>query len=62
MAVTMAGDRQPTTWRRSLNGSRLVAGTVYGLVNVRTDGQTILCATMNEARHTWQVQVVPARF
>lgn len=62
MAVTMAGDRQPSMWRRSLNGSRMVAGTVYGLVNVRTDGETILCATMNEARHTWQVQTVRARF
>ena len=62
MAVTMAGDREPSMWRRSLNGSRMVAGTVYGLVNVRTDGETILCATMNEAKHTWQVQTVRARF
>ena len=40
----------------------MVAGLVYGLVNVRTDGERILCATMNEAKHKWEVKVVRSRF
>jgi len=41
---------------------RIVTDLVYGLVNVRTDGEKILCATLNEADATWQVKTVESRF
>jgi beta-lactamase superfamily II metal-dependent hydrolase len=62
LAVTMAGDRNPRSQPRRMKGACVVAGTVYGLVNVRTDGERILCATMNEAEHTWQVKSIQSRF
>lgn len=62
LAVTNAGQRKPEIKTRTLKGSRVVAGLVYGLVNVRTDGERILCATMNEAKHKWEVKVVRSRF
>jgi len=39
-----------------------VAGLIYGLVNVRTDGETILCATLNEKDNTWQIKRFTSRF
>lgn len=60
--VTMAGDRNPRERDRRIGGGRIVSGTVYGLVNVRTDGDRILCATLNESGHTWQVRAVRSRF
>jgi beta-lactamase superfamily II metal-dependent hydrolase len=60
--VTKAGDLQPTTKTRTLSGTYVVAGLIYGLVNVRTDGETILCATMNEKDHTWQIKKFTSRF
>jgi hypothetical protein len=47
---------------RPFRGSYVVSGMVYGLVNVRTDGETIMCATLNETKGTWNVQTFPARF
>jgi hypothetical protein len=46
--VTKAGDLNPTPVARKLDRTDVVAGLIYGLVNVRTDGETILCATLNE--------------
>lgn len=43
-------------------GSRVMSGTHYGLVNVRTDGETVMCATMREAGGGWTVHTFPARF
>jgi len=40
----------------------LVSGIVYGLVNVRTDGKKILCATLNEKDATWSVRSFKGRF
>jgi len=57
-----AGDRTPRTRSRKLGNSLLVAGVIYGLVNVRTDGEKILCAVLNEKDHTWQVKEVRSRF
>lgn len=51
-----------TPGRRRLSGAFIVAGLVYGLVNVRTDGETVLCATLNEARGDWTIKTFPARF
>lgn len=47
---------------RPLHGSYVVSGVVYGLVNVRTDGRTILCATRNEADASWTVRTFRSRF
>ncbi len=33
----------------------------YGLVNVRTDGETVMCATMDETQEDWIVHTFPAR-
>lgn len=59
---TKAGDRSLRTRERRLGSSLLVAGVVYGLVNVRTDGEEILCAVMSEKDHSWQVKTITSRF
>jgi hypothetical protein len=46
---------------RNLNGAYVVAGVVYGLVNVRTDGTTVLCATLNEVKYQWEWERFEAR-
>jgi beta-lactamase superfamily II metal-dependent hydrolase len=60
--VTKIGANNPTTKERSLKNAFVVTGLTYGLVNVRTDGKRILCATLNEGSSTWQVKVVKPRF
>jgi beta-lactamase superfamily II metal-dependent hydrolase len=60
--VTKAGDLNPTTVKRRLSQTHIVAGLIYGLVNVRTDGTRILCATLNEKDHTWQIRTLTSRF
>jgi beta-lactamase superfamily II metal-dependent hydrolase len=62
LSETPPGALNPRTRTRSMGRTQVVAGQVYGLVNVRTDGKTILCATMNESDATWQVKAFPARF
>jgi hypothetical protein len=57
-----AGDLKPATGTRRLAGSYVVTGIVYGLVNVRTDGDRILCATLNEKNRTWDWAVFESRF
>lgn len=59
---TSAGALQPTKKTKALAGARLVSGVVYGLVNVRTDGRKILCATLNEGKRTWEVRTFNSRF
>jgi beta-lactamase superfamily II metal-dependent hydrolase len=59
---TMSGDLNPGKRSRAFADSYVVSGIVYGLVNVRTDGDTILCATMNESNRGWNVKAFPARF
>lgn len=46
-----------SVWR-----SRVMTKNHYGLVNVRTDGKTIMCATMRESGEGWTVHTFPARF
>lgn len=60
--VTKAGDLNPTRIKKTLARTYIVAGLIYGLVNVRTDGETILCATLNEKDNTWQVKKCTSRF
>lgn len=47
---------------RRLSGLRCVDRLVYGLVNVRTDGERILLATRSEADTSWEIQQLRARF
>lgn len=61
LSVTKAGALNPSTKHRNLGGSRVVAGIVYGLVNVRTDGSKILCATLNETKAKWDVKTFESR-
>lgn len=61
-AVTKAGDLQPTKVKRKLDRTYVVAGLIYGLVNVRTDGEKILCATLSEKSNSWDVKTVRSRF
>ncbi len=42
--------------------SRIMEKNHYGLVNVRTDGETILCATLDETEKKWITHSFPARF
>jgi hypothetical protein len=41
---------------RSLRSISFAADLVYGLVNIRTDGRQILCATMNEQNSTFDIK------
>lgn len=47
---------------RRLSSLRCVDRLVYGLVNVRTDGERILLATRSEADTSWEIQEIKARF
>lgn len=61
-SVTKPGDLRPSSLTRSLGSTLVVTGLIYGLVNIRSDGHTILCATLNEKDHTWQVRKFASRF
>lgn len=60
--VVKAGDLNPTTKKLKAAGSYLIAGLVYGLVNVRTDGEWIMTATMDEKSMKWSTKGFTARF
>ena len=47
--------------RSSLWRSRVMRRNHYGLVNVRTDGTTVMCATMDETEEDWIIHTFPAR-
>lgn len=47
---------------RSMGNTSIVAGLIYGLVNVRTDGQRILCATLDERDRNWRIETTQSRF
>jgi beta-lactamase superfamily II metal-dependent hydrolase len=59
---TKSGALQPSKRNKTLDRLKVVDGIVYGLVNVRTDGNKILCATMNEGKSDWDVRVFYSRF
>lgn len=46
----------------NLGAARVVGGLIYGLVNVRTDGQKILCATLDEGDKDWRIKTFCSRF
>jgi hypothetical protein len=56
------GALNPKKGSRLLKGACFVAGVIYGLVNVRTDGQKILTATMNEGDGTFAIKTFESRF
>jgi len=56
------GALNPSPGQRKFEMTYVVAGLVYGLVNVRTDGDTILCATMNEGDGSWSFKTFKSRF
>ncbi|MDQ3696917.1 MAG: MBL fold metallo-hydrolase [Gemmatimonadota bacterium] len=58
-ATELRPDASGMTYRR-LDGLALSTNLVYGLVNVRTDGRHILCATMEEAGTEFDVKVFKA--
>ena len=58
----LPGALRPRKGQRTLKGACVVAGLIYGLVNVRTDGETILTATMNEGKADWTVKKFTSRF
>jgi beta-lactamase superfamily II metal-dependent hydrolase len=60
--MTKAGALRGVRKRRALKGCYVVGGILYGLVNIRTDGTTILSATRNEADLSWKIKTIPARF
>lgn len=61
--VREPGQLRPVLQQRRLGGHRhLVAGLVCGLVNVRTDGRTVLCTTLNEGNGRWTIKTFKARF
>ncbi len=45
---------------RSMERMPLASGLVYGLVNIRTDGDHILCATMEESGNDFDVKIFKA--
>ena len=57
-AAVVLGDAKPPL--RSLGRTPVAADLVYGLVNVRTDGQHVLCATLEEAGSEFDVKVFRA--
>ncbi|HYG63484.1 MAG TPA: hypothetical protein VEL74_12955 [Thermoanaerobaculia bacterium] len=58
---TTPGAFRATRADRSVRGAYVVSGIVYGLVNVRTDGRRILCATRNEGKDAWTIRTFEAR-
>ncbi len=58
----MAGALRPKRRTRRLGSTLVVTGLVYGLVNVRTDGRRIVCATLNEGSQRWHVEEFESRF
>ncbi len=59
---TKPGDLNPKTKNKTIKNTYVVAGLIYGLVNVRTDGEKIMCAIMNEKDGSWQIQNITSRF
>ena len=60
--VVKAGDLKPTKRSKTLAHRLIVDGIVYGLVNVRTNGDRILCAVLNEKKNEWEYRTFESRF
>ncbi len=53
---------KPSKKKKTMGSIKIIDGLVYGLVNVRTDGNTILCATLNEGKSKWEFKKFSSRF
>jgi hypothetical protein len=53
-------DDSPLGQYRRLSWLPIATDLVYGLVNVRSDGQRVLCATMKEGSSDFDLQVFQA--
>jgi beta-lactamase superfamily II metal-dependent hydrolase len=60
--IRKPGALNPETRKRRMQRADVVAGLIYGLVNVRTDGERLLCATMNEGDGSFAVKTFRSRF
>ncbi len=60
--TTVAGGRNPKKGKSELGSKALAASTTYGLINVRTDGKTIVCASLNEVKSKWNISNFNSRF
>jgi beta-lactamase superfamily II metal-dependent hydrolase len=58
----VSGGLKPSKKTKSMDQIKVIDGIVYGLVNVRTDGETILCATLNEGKSKWEIKKFSSRF
>ena len=56
------GALRPEKGSREMGYTSIVSGLIYGLVNVRTDGEKILCATLDEKEHEWRIETTSSRF
>ena len=56
-ALEVDFDASPLGAYRCLSWLPIATDLVYGLVNVRSDGQRILCATMKEGSSDFDLQV-----
>ncbi|MBL8240689.1 MAG: MBL fold metallo-hydrolase [Bryobacterales bacterium] len=61
-AEVRSGTIRPEKGTRPWKDTLAVVGIVYGLVNVRTDGRKILCATMKEGEAAWDIRSFESRF
>jgi glyoxylase-like metal-dependent hydrolase (beta-lactamase superfamily II) len=59
---TKPGDLNPRHRYRRIGQTYVVAGLIYGLINVRSDGNRIMCATLNEKDYTWDIKTLTSRF
>ena len=59
---TKSGPQSSFSGKRDLVGSRTQHQLIYGLVNVRTDGEKILFAVRDEKHGGWEIEKIDARF
>ena len=59
---TKSGALRPQKKEEILDDLYVVSGIIYGLVNVRTDGNKIVCATLNEGKYKWDIKTFYSRF
>lgn len=57
-----AGDLNPERKSKKMSGLSLIDGIVYGLVNIRTDGNKILFAIRKEKGKGWETSTLFSRF
>jgi beta-lactamase superfamily II metal-dependent hydrolase len=60
--VTAPGGLRPSNHKATLRNGKVMHKLLYGLVNIRTDGNRILSATMNEGDGSFSVKSFLSRF